>query len=182
MTTDPTLLAGPHRHSHDCYWDHTGAAWHCPPRHERDSDQATAARNKEVARRWFTETVNGATDPAAVLDEIDRVVDPGFVDHDGPDPEHGHAALRTLLPKLLRALPDAALTVEHLISEGDLVAVRLRGHATHTGSVPGWPATGREVRWTENEILRMRAGRLVESWGEGTLDDALRRLDCPYLG
>ena len=33
--------------------------------------------------------------------------------------------------------------------------------------------------WTENEILRLRDGQIVESWGEGSLEDALASIGFP---
>jgi predicted ester cyclase len=133
----------------------------------------SAQANKATVRRWFGEIVNGQTDRTMLLRELDETFAPEFLDHDGPDPSHGREALRKMLPLLLAALPDARLTIEQLVAEGDLVAVRLRGEATHTAELAGVPPTGQKLVWTENELLRLRDGRIVESWGEGTLEDAL---------
>ncbi|GAB2766564.1 ester cyclase [Sinomonas soli] len=133
----------------------------------------TAEANKETVRRWFTDAVRGGTDAQRMRQAAEETFSPHFIDHDGPDPEHGYEALLNAVPALLQALPDARLEIEQLIGEGDLVAVRLRGRATHTGDLPGRAATGKTLSWTENEIFRFEAGRIAESWGEGTLDAAL---------
>lgn len=138
--------------------------------------------NKAVLRRWFTEIVNGQTPPDVLMAAIDEYIAPDFVDHDGPDPQHGREALRRALPVLLKALPDASFTVEQLIGEGDLVAVRLRGQATHTSEVAGIAPTGKHITWTENEIFRLVDGRAVESWGEGSLDEALAEIGFAFKG
>jgi predicted ester cyclase len=138
--------------------------------------------NKALVRRWFEERVNGRTDPAILMVALDETIAPDFVDHDGLDPSHGREAMRRALPVLLKALPDASFTVEQLIGEGDLVAVRVRGQATHTGEVLGIAPTGKRISWTENEIFRLADGRLVESWGEGGLEEALAEIGFAFKG
>lgn len=129
--------------------------------------------NKETVRRWFTEAVRGGTDAQTLTAATKRTLAPNFVDHDGPDPEHSREALLRVLPGLLRAFPDLHFTIEQLIGEGNLVAIRLRGQATHSGEVMGKVPTGEQITWTENEFYRFEDGLIVESWGKGTLDEAL---------
>jgi predicted ester cyclase len=138
--------------------------------------------NKALVRRWFEEIVNGRTDPAVFLTALDETMAPDFVDWDGPDPLNGQEAIRRTVPVLLKALPDASLTVEQLIGEGDLVAVRVRGRATHTGEVMGIAPTGKRITWTENEIFRIANGRIVESWGESGLEEALAEVGLAFKG
>ena len=136
--------------------------------------------NKARVRRWFTETVTGRVEVSTLLRELDETFAPTFVDHDGPDPEHGRDALKKTLPGLLQACPDAKLTIEHLIGEGDYLAMRVRGEATHTGELLGRPPTGRRITWTENEIFRLEGGQIAESWGEGTLHEALATIGLSF--
>jgi predicted ester cyclase len=136
--------------------------------------------NKAVVRRWFEEIVNGRTDPSVFQAVVDEVIAPDFVDWDGPDPTNGREAIRRAVPTLLKALPDAFFTVEQLIGEGDLVAVRVRGQGTHTCEVMGIPPTGKRISWTENEFFRLANGQLVESWGEGGLEEALSEIGFAF--
>lgn len=142
--------------------------------------------NKALVRHWFGEMVSGRTDPAVLMAALDATMAPDFVDHDGPTGEtaagNGRGALRRALPVLLKALPDARFIVEHLIGEDEFVAVRLRGHATHTGEVMGIAPTGKQITWTENEMYRLADGRIVESWGEGGLDAALAEIGLTFIG
>lgn len=129
--------------------------------------------NKEKVRHWFTEVVNGKTDLDTFYAELDATISRKFVDHDMPNSEQGYANLKSLLPGIFHAAPDVHFTVLQLIGEADYVAVRVQGEATHTGEFMGKPATGKKITWTENEIYRFEDGKIVESWGEGTLEDAL---------
>ena len=139
-------------------------------------------QNKATVRHWFGEMVKGTTELPALLAALDETFAPEFVDHDGPDPQHGREALKRALPGLLTALPDAHFIIEHLIGEGELVAVRLRGEATHTGKVMSIVPTGKHITWTENELVRFEHGRIVESWGEGTVDQALAAIGLAFKG
>ncbi len=138
--------------------------------------------HKALVRRWFGEIVNGQTDPATLLAALAATFAPEFVDHDGPDPRDGRAALQRALPLLLAACPDTRLTIEQLLGEGDRVAVRVRGEATHSATVMGIPPTGKRIMWTENELFRFERGQIVESWGEGTLDAALATIGLAFKG
>ena len=140
----------------------------------------SVTENKETVRRWFAETVRGGIDVPVLLRTLDETFAAGFVDHDGPDPEHGREVLRQVLPGMLHAFPDLHFTIEQLIGEGDLVAVRLRGEATHTRDVMGKAPTGKHITWTENEIFRFEDRLIVESWGEGTLDEALAEVGLGF--
>ena len=64
------------------------------------------------------------------------------------------------------ALPEVHLTVEQLVDGGDLVYVRLRGEATPAGAAT-------RITWTENELMWFENGRIVASWHEGHLAQAL---------
>jgi predicted ester cyclase len=46
------------------------------------------------------------------------------------------------------------------------VVVRWTGTGTHQGDQLGVPATGKQVRLTGIDILRIEEGRVVERWGE----------------
>jgi predicted ester cyclase len=138
--------------------------------------------NKATVRRWFGEMVNGNTELPVLMAALEATFAPDFVDHDGPDPQHGRDALKRALPVLLQACPDAHLTIEQILGEDDLVAVRLRGEATHSGAVMGIPPSGKHITWTENELVRFDQGRIIESWGEGTLDEALAEIGLAFKG
>lgn len=142
----------------------------------------TVDQNKEKVRHWFADIVRGGTTAATLSAELDAVMAPTFIDRDGPDQENSREALRRVLPGLLQAMPDLHFTIEHLIGEVDMVAIRLRGEATHSGELMGKPPTGKHITWTENELYRFKDGRMVESWGEGTLDEALDEIGLRFQG
>jgi steroid delta-isomerase-like uncharacterized protein len=62
------------------------------------------------------------------------------------------------------AFPDIQVTIESIVSEGDLAAVRWTAVGTHTGKGLGFPATGKRVELTGMAFLRAENGRLIEGW------------------
>jgi predicted ester cyclase len=64
------------------------------------------------------------------------------------------------------AFPDLWLTVEDILSEGDMVAARVAFRGTHRGEFQGIPPTGKEVAFSSIEIDRMVDGKVQEHWFE----------------
>ena len=132
---------------------------------------------KDLVRRWFTEAMNSGS--ARVAREIsEEVFAANFIDHDGIDQAtHGRAAWQhAVLDTVFGAFSDVNVTVEKLLAEDDLVAVRYLFHGTHTGTFHAIPPTRRRIRHSENEIYRIADGRIAESWGEGDWLGTMRQL------
>jgi len=62
------------------------------------------------------------------------------------------------------AFPDIHFTIEHIIAEGDDVAVHLKGTGTHNGPLMGLAPTGKHVTITGAAIHRLAGGRIVETY------------------
>ena len=122
--------------------------------------------NKAVVRRYVEAGVN-AHDPAVV----EAVVHPDVVVHYGARTIHGRAAYQRGNAAGLQAFPDWQLTVESLIAEGDLVALRGTVRATHRGPFDAGPhgvipPTGAAVTVTQQALARLQGGQLIELWVE----------------
>ena len=72
--------------------------------------------------------------------------------------------------------PDAALTLEDVLAEGDRVAFRSTLRGTHAGEFLGVAPTGARVAVALLDVVRVRGGRIVEQWGGPDLLDLLRQL------
>ena len=64
--------------------------------------------------------------------------------------------------------------VEHLIGEGDLVAVRWRARGTNSVAAAGMPGKGAKMEVEGMTIFRFERGRIVEEW---SLTDRLAMLN-----
>lgn len=117
-------------------------------------------RNKAIVRLFFEEVWNRGN--TAVVEELCAS---GFSLHG----REGKRALsvqahQRLVTDWRAAFPDYELTIEHLIAEGDMVALHGTGRATHGGMWQSVAATGKSVVVTETDLFRLADGKLTDWW------------------
>jgi steroid delta-isomerase-like uncharacterized protein len=134
----------------------------------------SAEENKRISRRVAEEAFSRGD-----LDVIDELVADNFVNHDPTLPldlPPGREGFKELVNFYRSAFPDAQVTVENQIAEGDKVATRWTGRGTHQGDFAGLPATGKQATITGITIDRIEGGRIVESWNEANQLGLLQQL------
>ena len=115
-------------------------------------------RNKEVARRMMEEVLGGGN--LALSPEIHTK---DFVAHGSTRDftfEEDFAASKGWR----EAFPDLTVTVDVIVAEGDLVAVRWTGRGTNTGTGNGLPATGKRIAGSGLTIFLFVDGKIAEEW------------------
>jgi steroid delta-isomerase-like uncharacterized protein len=102
------------------------------------------------------------------LSAVDQLFTPDYVDHDpsraGLPP--GPAGVKLAWQGFRAAFPDAQVTVDDSVAEGQTVAVRGTLRGTHHGELMGIPATARPVRVTFIDFNRIANGQMAERWAE----------------
>lgn len=88
----------------------------------------------------------------------ENVVTYGFA----PGLPPGVVGLKQFYAALWAAFPDAKVTIEEMVAEGEKVAARYTFTGTHRGEFLGIPATGNQVTATGMTILNMPGGKCVE--------------------
>ena len=120
-----------------------------------ESLERTLEHNKDLVRRVYEEGLNqGRFDVPYAAD---------FVGHGGSSTfthEQGMAEARGWRS----AFPDLNLTIDQMLAERDLVAVRWTARGTNSGTGNGIPATGRTVQVNGTTLFRMDDGRIAEEW------------------
>lgn len=126
--------------------------------------------NKDVVRR-LTDEVWANRNFAAV----DELVATGYVGHDPtlPEPSRGPQGFKDAAAMYQAAFPDASITIDELIAEGDRVVARWTGRGTHQGELMGIAPTGKQVTISGITIARLEGGQVAEEWN---LYDALGML------
>lgn len=129
--------------------------------------------NKEVVRRHYEDGVNNGD--IAVATECFA---PEYVNHipGQSEPVRGIPAWVEFFRALRAAFPDMTTTLEHLVGEGDMVAVRHVWRGTHQGPYEGIAPTGTPVTFTGADIYRIFDGKIVEEWSEFDELGILRQL------
>jgi steroid delta-isomerase-like uncharacterized protein len=121
----------------------------------------SAEDNKALVRRYYEDAWNKHN--PTVVDELFRA---DFVDRspDVPGIPHTREGLKQFMGMYLRAFPDAHITIEDQLAEGDQVVTRWTGHGTQTGEFMDLPPSGKKVTVLGLEIDRLAGGQIVESW------------------
>ena len=115
--------------------------------------------NKALIREHYDATAN-AFKPAT----IDRQVAADFVDRGSPEIV-GPEGVKAHIKALRIAFPDLSVTIEDMVAEGDLVAVRGTWRGTHQGEFRGVPAIGRKIEFGGMVFWRVSGGQIRERWG-----------------
>ncbi|WP_338075014.1 ester cyclase [Kineococcus vitellinus] len=84
----------------------------------------------------------------------------------GSGPVDGLAAYVEGVEAVCIAFPDYRWEPQHLVIEGDTIAVRLTGRGTHTGSFSGIAPTGRTISTQELVMYRVADGKIAQCWGD----------------
>lgn len=74
------------------------------------------------------------------------------------------------------AFPDLVVVVDHVVADGDKVAVRWTARGTNTGSGNGIPATGRAVETSGIALFRFEHGAVAEEWVSSDTLGLMRQL------
>jgi steroid delta-isomerase-like uncharacterized protein len=126
-----------------------------------------------VAHRWFDEVWNHSRQ-----ETIDELYASDAIAHglgEGTD-SRGPAGFRASWCNMRSALPDAHISIEDTIIQGDKAVVRVALEGTHRGEGLGLPATGRRVSVTGIVIIRIDGGQIAASWNNWDQLGLLRQL------
>ncbi len=128
--------------------------------------------NKELVRRLFEQIFNrknfAACDELMAENYLEHALAP-FGDRE-PGRVNGPQHIRAVAEWLLAQFPDGHMTVEAVVSEGDIVAARVLGDGTNLGKLNGVvPPTGKRFSAYASHWFRVENGKLAEHWA--TRDD-----------
>jgi steroid delta-isomerase-like uncharacterized protein len=120
----------------------------------------SSQENKAIVRRALEEPWEGS------LKVVDELIASAYIGHDpaNPEPTRGPQGVKEFISVYRAAFPDARITVEKQLAEGDQVATRWIGRGTHKGELMGIPPTGKQVTVSGLTISRLEGGKIVEEF------------------
>ena len=110
-------------------------------------------------RRAWAEAVKGN------LDALDEAYAADVISHGRRVGEtKGLAALKEFVADGQLAFSDQTLTFDHVIGEGDRIAIEWTLRARHTGQSPTlpFPPSGKEVTFRGCTVIRVAGGKVIE--------------------
>ena len=129
-------------------------------------------QNKATIARFNTEFIQNGDE--AVWRET---IAPDFINRSAAQgAQDREAAFRWFTRMLRPAFPDLVVTIHDQIAEGDTVVTRKSYVATHRGPFLGVPPTGRTVRFSVIDIIRLEDGKYVEHWANADMFGLLQQL------
>lgn len=138
----------------------------------------TPEENTEIVRRYSEEAFNEER-----TDLLDELIAEDVVNHDPLSDEtltaeeaRGFEGFRRHVEVAHEAFPDATVTIEDTIAEGDEVAVRFTFEGTHEGRFGGIEPTGNRVSGSNMVFMRLEDEKIVERWEESDDLEFLRQI------
>jgi steroid delta-isomerase-like uncharacterized protein len=120
----------------------------------------SAQENKAIIRRLIEEGYNKDN-----MDVIEELVAQNVINHSAvPEHQHGIESFKHVNRWVRAAFSDAHYQIDHMIAEGDMVAVRITASGTNDGEFRGNPPTGKRFSADHVHWHRLADGKLVERW------------------
>lgn len=114
------------------------------------------------------------------LDLVPELIAPDHIAHpiSGEDTK-GLEGFKELVVTSRNAFPDLKFTIESMVAEGDIVAVRYTATATFKNEYMGIKPTGKKVIRKDAIFHRFENGKQVEAWTFYNELDIYRQLGIP---
>ncbi|MBA2692373.1 MAG: ester cyclase [Rubrobacter sp.] len=133
----------------------------------------TNEENKVLVRRYIEEVWN-ARDVSAV----ERFFAPDYVRRLSPTESLDAAGQKERIEGFLAAFPDIRFEIGDVFGEGGLVTFRATIFGTHEGGFAGVAPTGRRIRVSLIDVVRVEGGRFAEHWGGPDMLDLMRHIEA----
>ena len=116
-----------------------------------------------IQARWFEEVWNQGRE--ATIDELlaPNVKGHGLTSPDGKEVD-GIESFRAFWKLFRGAFSDIHITIQDIVTEGDLSVARFVTTAKHTGEGLGKAPKGNPVKFSGMTMVRIKDGKIVESW------------------
>ena len=141
---------------------------------------STPQEAKAIIRRWNEEGWSGGK-----YDLAYEIIAPVMTVHGagGQPVNSGPDGLIDLIKTWRTSFPDGQMSIDDIIVDGDLVAIRNTWHGTQKAPFYGIPASNKWVDVTSIGIDRVQNGKVTEGWGELDMVGMMQQLGAlPMVG
>jgi predicted ester cyclase len=127
---------------------------------QQDNNNSTSHMNKSIVVA-FTQAFNDRN-----ITALDKLVAANEVEHNSLA-HQGLSGVKQYFRDLISAFPDLHITIDHIISEGDNVAVFTNTTGTlaqQVMSTAGIPISGKNISFKTADLYRIADNKIVEHW------------------
>ena len=119
---------------------------------------ADVEANKELFRRYIELVWNNRD-----LSAADRYLAPQMIEHN-PNLPQGLEGRKKFIAGVQAAFSDYHAEIQEIVAEGDMLVTRVQWTGTQDGPYQGRPPTGKKLRFSTADFLRISNGKFVEHW------------------
>jgi len=101
------------------------------------------------------------------LSVLEQVYDKRYVYHGAPSTKtelRGPEGYRQMVEMELKAFPDASISADEIVAEGETVVMRWTFRGTHKGDYNGVAPTGRQNANPGVSIFHFASGKIMDEW------------------
>ena len=133
----------------------------------------SSEQNKEIMSRMIEEVWNKGK-----LATADELFAPDHTSPSAPQLPPGSEGVKVLVKMFREAMPDYHMDIDLMVADESQVAARFTQSGTHSGAdLMGMKASGRKATWTEIGVLKIKDGKIVESWYEVDMLSMIQQLN-----
>ena len=130
-------------------------------------------QNKKIMARMIEEVWNEGN--LAVADELFA---PDHTSPSAPQLPPGSDGVKILVKMFREAMPDYHMQIDLMVADDNQVVARFTQSGTHTGGdLMGMKASNRKATWTEIGVLKIKDGKIAESWYEVDMLSMIQQLN-----
>lgn len=108
----------------------------------------------QLVRRLYEDYLNGNK-----LDRLGEIIGPDYAPPQGT--ARGPEAFAQAMKALRTGFPDITYTIDHIVAEGNKVAVRFTWHGVHEGPFRSFAATNKQVENSGTGFFEIEGGKIA---------------------
>jgi predicted ester cyclase len=121
------------------------------------------APERQIVEKFY-EVFDAIAAGRAGTESLDEITTPAFTAHlPGSEPVDLEG-FKAVVTAFATGFPGATHTIQAVVAEGDVAAVRLTWRGRHEGVFQGAPPTHRSIEMDETGFVRIEDGKVGELW------------------
>ena len=133
----------------------------------------SSEQNKKIMQRMIEEIWNRGN-----LATADELFAPDHTSPSAPQLPPGSEGVKLLVKMFREAMPDYHMNIDLMVADESQVVARFTQSGTHSGGdLMGMKPSNRKATWTEIGVLKIKDGKIVESWYEVDMLSMMQQLN-----